>query len=58
MVADGAHLLIGEVDLTALGALDDFSCNLYATIGTYRSLVADLSPTFRAFDDSHYAIEL
>jgi hypothetical protein len=55
MVADGTHLLVFEVHFATLGTLDDFSSYLYATVGTYRSLVADLSPTFRAFDDGHYS---
>ena len=53
MMTDRAGVLFVQVDGATLWATCDVSSYLYATRWACRSLVADLVPAFRAFDDGH-----
>lgn len=52
-MAVGAYFLIAKINLSTLGALDDFSCNLYAAVGADGCFVADLTSALRTLDNSH-----
>lgn len=56
VMAIGARLLVVEIHFAALCALDDLARDFHAAVGARWCLVADLSSTFRTFNNSHVAL--